>query len=354
MAHESSSKPEEKKLKDDKNVDILIVGSGPAACTAAIYAARGGLAPLVLEGDLSRIGGQLTTTHIVENFPGFPKGIGGLDLADSFRDQAKNNGAFLETELVSKIDKKTGGHGGFTVYSETPSGDKKERNARAVILATGATAKRDSTIVGTNDDEFWNRGVSACAVCDGSAPRFRSKPLLVVGGGDTAMEEAMYLSNIGSDIYVVIRRDVLRASMTMQARVKANEKIKLFFNSRVSTVTGDDKNGVTGCTIVNVKTNEKKDYEIAGFFFAIGHEPNSGPVKHLVTLDSANYVITKPGSTETSVTGLFAAGDVQDSKWRQAITAAGTGCQAALQALHYVGELDFELQKEKEKKTNKL
>jgi len=164
------------------------------------------------------------------------------------------------------------------------------------------------------------------------------------------MEEAMYLSNIGSVVYLVVRRDVLRASIAMQSRVKANDKIKVFYNTRVLQVTGDKKAGVTGCTMLNVKTNEKKDHEIAGFFFAIGHEPNSGPVRHLVTCDSANYVITKPGTTETSVVGLFAAGDVQDSKWRQAITAAGSGCQAALQALHYVGELDFELLKEKEKK----
>ncbi|HTJ47734.1 MAG TPA: thioredoxin-disulfide reductase [Kofleriaceae bacterium] len=308
--------------------NVVIIGSGPAAHTAAIYAARAELKPVLFEGFLAggiAAGGQLTTTTDVENFPGFPEGIGGPELTERFRAQSLRFGTVIHTETVTKVD-----------LSKRPfryATDEREGEAKTIIIATGATAKRDD-VPGTRDNELWQKGVSACAVCDGALPMFRNKPLFVVGGGDSAMEEGTFLTKFASRVYIVHRRDELRASKIMQDRARANPKIEMLLSHKVVQVMGGD--GVAAVRVEDLKTGKERDMDAAGLFFAIGHVPNSAFLGGQVACDEQGYILTKPGTTQTNVPGVFAAGDVQDKKYRQAITAAGSGCMSALEAEHFL------------------
>jgi thioredoxin reductase (NADPH) len=305
---------------------VVIIGSGPAGHTAAIYAARANLEPLMFEGFMAAgvaAGGQLTTTTEVENYPGFPEGIDGSKLMEMMRAQSARFGTRIETETIEKVDLSKRP---FTIVSTD-----RTVHAQTIIIATGATAKR---LFLPGEDRLWQCGISACAVCDGALPIFRGKPLVVIGGGDTACEEASYLTKFASKVYVVHRRDELRASKIMAQRLLANPKVEMVWDSEAVETVGDKF--LTGVRVKNLKTGAPRLIEAAGLFYAIGHVPNTEFLGGQVKLDETGYITTVPGTTQTSVEGVFACGDVQDKVWRQAITAAGTGCMAALEAERFL------------------
>lgn len=303
--------------------NVIIIGSGPAGHTAGIYAARANLKPLLFEGLVRGgiPGGQLMITNDVENYPGFPEKITGPDLMKAFRDQSERQGVELRTEDVNKVDFSKGP---FTVWA---GDDNVEYKAHTIIIATGAQARWLDI---ESEQALKGRGVSACAVCDGAF--FRNQDVMVIGGGDTAMEESMYLSGLCSSVTLVHRRNEFRASKTMQDRVIQNPKIKVVYDSVVDEVLDVDKGEVTGVRLKNVKTDAKTDVPVTGLFIAIGHTPNTDLFTGQLDLHDNGYIRTKPGTTQTSVPGVFASGDVQDFVYRQAVTAAGTGCMAALEA----------------------
>ncbi len=296
--------------------NLIIIGSGPAGLTAALYASRANLSPLLFEG--AQPGGQLTITTDVENYPGFPQGILGPDLMTAFREQAARFGTEIITADVTKVDFR---ERPFKVWQE----DRLHR-AKAVVIASGASAK----LLGLpSETKLMGHGVSACATCDGFF--FKGQELIVVGGGDTAMEESNFLSKFATKIYVVHRRDQLRASKIMQDRAMKNPKIEFIWNTGVEEILADDKGKVRAARLKNLKTGEVSDKPIGGVFIAIGHQPNTKLFEGLLDMDATGYIKTTQG-TYTSVEGVFAAGDVQDKVYRQAVTAAGTGCMAAIDA----------------------
>jgi len=295
--------------------DLVILGSGPAGLTAAIYAARADLAPLVVEG--LGAGGQLMLTTDVENFPGFPEGILGPDLMARFRDQAQRFGARFLTTDAEAVE--------FSEHPFVVRAGGEEHRTRSVIIATGASAR----LLGLPDEtRLIGHGVSTCATCDGFF--FRDQPIAVVGGGDSAIEEALFLTKFATRVTVIHRRDTLRASKIMQDRAFSNPKITFRWNSVVERLLGDTR--LEGVELRDTRTGERSQLEVSGLFVAIGHDPNTALVAGQLELDEAGYIRTEPGSTRTSVPGVFAAGDVQDHVYRQAITAAGSGCMAAIDA----------------------
>lgn len=301
---------------------VVIIGTGPAGFTAAVYAARANLNPVVFRGP--EPGGQLVTTTDVENYPGFPDGILGPDMMEKFEGQAKRFGADVRYGTVTQVD-----------FSERPFklvvDEETPVLAETVVISTGASAKYLGL---PNEKRLLGRGVSACATCDGAF--FRNVDVVVVGGGDTAMEEALFLTRFATRVYVVHRRDELRASKIMQDRAMANEKITFVWSSEVVEVLGE--NQVEGVRILDLKTNETRDLAVEGLFVAIGHKPNTDIFKDWLEMDSVGYIKTHAGSTRTNVEGVFASGDAQDSIYRQAVTAAGTGCMAAIDAERYLAE----------------
>ncbi|CAF2093743.1 unnamed protein product [Brassica napus] len=307
--------------------NVVIIGSGPAGYTAAIYAARANLKPVVFEGyQMGGVpGGQLMTTTEVENFPGFPEGITGPDLMERMRKQAERWGAELYPEDVESLSVKTAP---FTVQSS-----ERKVKCHSIIYATGATAKRLRL---PREEEFWSRGISACAICDGASPLFKGQVLAVVGGGDTATEEALYLTKYARHVHLLVRRDQLRASKAMQDRVINNPNITVHYNTETVDVLSNTKGQMSGILLRRVDTGEETELEAKGLFYGIGHSPNSQLLEGQVELDSSGYVLVREGTSNTSVEGVFAAGDVQDHEWRQAVTAAGSGCMAALSAERYL------------------
>ncbi len=305
--------------------NLIIIGSGPSGYTAAIYAARANLEPLVFEGSVTA-GGALMTTTEVENFPGFPEGIMGPALMDNFRAQAERFGAELVSDDVTEVDL-TGDIKTVTL------GDGTTHRARAVVLAMGSGYRKLGV---AREDELSGHGVSWCATCDGFF--FREQNIVVVGGGDSAVEEATFLTRFAAKVTLVHRRDELRASKIMQDRAIANEKIEFAWNSEVAEIHGDDR--LEGLTLRDTVTGETRRLDATGLFIAIGHDPRSELLTGQVDLDDEGYVLVKPGSTATNLTGVFAAGDLVDHTYRQAITAAGTGCAAALDAERYLADIE--------------
>ncbi|MGE5521885.1 MAG: thioredoxin-disulfide reductase [Candidatus Dadabacteria bacterium] len=303
-----------------EKVSLLIIGSGPAGYTAAIYASRANLKPVLYQG--IQPGGQLTITTDVENYPGFPQGIQGPELMVHFEQQAQRMGADIRYGLATKVD-----------FSQQPYkvwiDEEHLIEANAVIISTGATAKW----LGIESEQRLNGyGVSACAVCDGFF--FRGKEVAIVGAGDTAAEEALYLSKLCTNVHMLVRRDEMRASKIMQDRVQNTPNITIYWNSETDEILGEKT--VEGVRIKNRNTGEKKEIPVKGFFVAIGHQPNSEIFKEWIDMDEAGYIKTIPGSSRTNVEGVFASGDVQDKIYRQAVTAAGSGCMAALDAERYL------------------
>lgn len=302
---------------------VIIIGSGPAGLTAAVYAARANLEPLVFEG--SQPGGQLTITTDVENFPGFPDGIMGPELMEHMRKQAVRFGATCEYKTVDSVDLLSSP---FTIRVK----DEKY-TADTVIISTGASAR----LLGLDSEkELMGYGVSACATCDGFF--FKEKEVLVVGGGDSAAEEAIFLTKFASKVSIIHRRDELRASKIMQDRVFKNKNIEIMWNSSVEDISGTRDSGVTGATIKDTVSGDTKKISCDGVFMAIGHIPNTSVFKAQLDLDDKGYIITKPDSTYTNIPGVFACGDVQDQTYRQAVTAAGTGCMSAIDAERWLEE----------------
>ncbi|OYZ00282.1 MAG: thioredoxin-disulfide reductase [Sphingobacteriia bacterium 28-36-52] len=303
-----------------EKVSVLIIGSGPAGYTAAIYAARANMKPVLYQG--IQPGGQLTITTEVENYPGYPEGIQGPEMMVHFEKQASRMGADIRYGLATKVD-----------FSSTPHkvwiDEEKEIHADTVIISTGASAKW----LGIPSEERLNGyGVSACAVCDGFF--FKGKEVAIVGAGDTAAEEAIYLSKLCTQVHMIVRRDQMRASKVMQDRVLNSPNIKVYWNSETDEILGDKK--VEAVRIKNNKTGDTQEIPVSAFFVAIGHQPNSTIFKDFVDMDETGYILTVPGTTKTNVAGVFAAGDVQDKNYRQAVTAAGSGCMAALDAERYL------------------
>ena len=333
---------------------VAIIGSGPAAHTAAIYLSRAELKPVLYEGMLAggtAAGGQLTTTTDVENYPGFPQGIGGPELMDQMRAQSERFGTEIVTETITKLDLKSKP---FRLWKEYEDGEGEDpaHTADAVIIATGANARRLGL---AGEEKYWQNGISACAVCDGAVPIFRKKPLVVIGGGDSAAEEAMFLTKYGSHVTVLVRKDKLRASKTMAKRLLANPKVTVKYNTEALEVLGEEKlrGLMTHLKIVNNQTKQDETIEANGLFYAVGHDPATQLVKGQLDIDSEGYVLTQPGTSYTSIPGVFAAGDVQDKRYRQAVTSAGSGCIAALEAEKYLTELEDDendLEKEKDAK----
>lgn len=306
-----------------EKVECLIIGSGPAGYTAAIYAARADLKPVVYTG--IQMGGQLTTTTEVDNFPGYPKGVTGPAMMDDLQHQAERFGTDVRFGIIEKVNFQQ-----YPLKATTDSG--KFIEADTVIVSTGATARW----LGLESEKRYNgHGVSACATCDGFF--FRGMDVAVVGGGDTACEEAAYLAKLCKKVYLIVRRDELRASKAMQHRVMNTPNIEILWNSLPKEITGDNK-VVTGARLKNAKTGKISEIEVQGFFVAIGHTPNTDIFKGQIDLDEQGYIKTIPGSTRTNIAGVFAAGDVQDHVYRQAVTAAGTGCMAAIEAERWLGE----------------
>jgi thioredoxin reductase (NADPH) len=310
---------------------LAIIGSGPAGFTAAIYAARANLQPVLFEGFVNcPAGGQLMTTTDVENYPGFAEGILGPDLVGHFRKQAERFGTVIFTEDVERVDLSLRP---FTIYGSTTT-----LKAHALIIATGASAKR-LDIDGARDGEFWQKGVTACAVCDGAAPIFRNRPLYVIGGGDSAVEEALFLTKYASRVFLVHRRDRLRASKIMAERAMRHPKIEILWNTSIVKVTGDTV--VRGVHLQNLATMTISEKEAGGVFFAIGHQPNTAFLQGQLQTHATGYLQVYRG-TCTSVEGVFAAGDVQDWVYRQAVTAAGSGCMASLDAERWLTQQGIE------------
>ena len=308
--------------ENKEHVKCLIIGSGPAGYTAAVYAARAGLKPVLYTGP--EMGGQLMITTDVENYPGYPDGIMGPQMMEDFRKQAERFGTDIRMEMISSVN--------FNgdVHSVVTEGGT-ELKADTIVIATGASAKW----LGLDSEKrLTNKGVSACAVCDGFF--FKGLDVAVVGGGDTAAEEATYLAKLCPTVHMLVRRDEMRASKIMQERVKNTENIIVHWNTSTDEILGEEE--VEAMRVVNNKTGEKKEIPVKGFFVAIGHKPNTGIFKDFLEMDDSGYLITQPDSTKTNVPGVFASGDAQDKHYRQAVTAAGTGCMAALEAERYLAE----------------
>lgn len=306
--------------KEAEKIKVLIIGSGPAGYTAAIYASRAGLNPVLYTG--GQPGGQLTITNDVENYPGYPDGVMGPQMMEDFKKQAERFGTEVRYGMVTGVD-----------FNQLPHkvivDDKEEILADTVIISTGASAKW----LGLESENKLNgKGVSACAVCDGFF--FRNQKVAIVGAGDTACEEASYLANICEKVYMLVRRDEMRASQIMQQRVKNNPKIEILWNTETEEILGEEE--VSGVRVKNNNTGEETELEVTGFFVAIGHKPNTDIFKDYLEMNEAGYIITQPGSTRTNIEGVFACGDAQDHVYRQAVTAAGTGCMSALDAERYL------------------
>jgi len=307
---------------------LIIVGSGPAGYTAAIYASRANIELIMFEGFQKggMPGGQLMITNEVENYPGFAEGIMGPELMSRMKAQAERFGSKLIMEDIESVD-----------FSKRPfsltSMNGETFTADAVIISTGATAKRLDM---ESEQRLWNKGISACAVCDGALPLFRNKPLAVIGGGDSAVEEAVHLTQFGSQVYLIHRRDELRASKIMQKRALEHPKIEILWNKTIAEFCGSDT--LSSLQLKDTQTGDISSLEVAGAFEAIGHIPNTAFLQGQLKTDDTGYILTKPGTTETSIEGVFAAGDVQDRIYRQAVTAAGSGCMAALQAERWLAE----------------
>ena len=307
-------------------MDTLIIGSGPAGYTAAIYAARADLKPVIYTG--LEPGGQLTTTTDVDNFPGYPKGIDGPKMMDELKEQAERFGTEVKIDFISKVEFSKNKGSLHKVFSQ----DGTEIKAKTIIICTGASAKYLGL---PSEQKLIGGGVSACAVCDGFF--YKNQEVAVVGGGDTAVEEATYLAKICSKVTMIVRKDHLRASKAMQNRITKYPNISILYNHEVEEVIGD--NLVVGIKTINNLTKETSEIKITGLFLAIGHTPNTEIFKGQINMDESGYIITEPKSTITNIPGVFAAGDVQDKEYRQAVTAAGTGCMAALDAERYLQEI---------------
>ncbi|KAI9669259.1 MAG: thioredoxin-disulfide reductase [Trizodia sp. TS-e1964] len=335
---------------------VVIIGSGPAAHTAAVYLARAELKPVLYEGMLANgiaAGGQLTTTTDVENYPGFPNGVGGQELMDNMRAQSLRFGTEIITDTVSKVDLS---NRPFKFWTQFGSKDTPH-TADAIIIATGASARRLGL---PGEDKYWQNGISACAVCDGAVPIFRQKPLVVIGGGDSAAEEAIFLTKYGSKVTVLVRKDKLRASKTMAKRLSSHPKVEIKYNTVATEVKGGEQGLMTLLKMKNIITGEESEMNANGLFYAVGHDPATELFKGQVDADSEGYILTTPGTSYTNIKGVFAAGDVQDKRYRQAITSAGeqpypyfmpkvfivlmfrelpgSGCIAALEAERFLAE----------------